>query len=160
MLFFIMKIWFIFVSNFLYVPQTAVSATSQCTRKTTCLTVTPAGTLVPSDVCRYSWSRQTSTPQGSVESILCRVFIIWNPTLWLLSVPLFLSGLLTCFQKQGSMCLLTVPSQSGVWWWWSVRRGQSVTLGPPPSSPWPRHSWSSTGLSSSTDSTFCLTGEW
>ncbi|TMS07192.1 Signal peptide, CUB and EGF-like domain-containing protein 1 [Larimichthys crocea] len=33
------------------------------------------------------------------------------------------TGLPMCFQKQGSMCLLTMLSQSGVWWWWSAEDG-------------------------------------
>lgn len=49
--------------------------------------------------------------------------------------PLPFSGSPMCFQKQGSMCLWTALSQSAAWWWWSARRGRSVTLGPPSSSP-------------------------
>jgi len=55
--------------TFFYIRKTAISATSRCIRRTTCLTVTPAGTLVPSGDCRSSWSRATWTPQGIVESI-------------------------------------------------------------------------------------------
>lgn len=40
--------------NLFYILQTAGSAISQCIKKTTCLTVTPAGTLVPLGICKYS----------------------------------------------------------------------------------------------------------